>query len=149
MNLYRHFGTSVLRALSWVSLAAAVAGCGDRGYEGERRYPLGGKVTVDGQPMGLGVISFVPEEKGGRVSGGPIRDGAYSVPEARGAYAGKYRVVIHWNKLTGRKVKNPMFPEDLIDEMKEGLPARYHDESVLTAEVAPGKTTFDFDLQSK
>jgi hypothetical protein len=107
-------------------------------------------VAVDGQPMGMGVISFLPaEEKKGRVSGGPIADGAYSVPEARGATAGKYRIEIHWNKKTGRKVPNPMDRTELIDEMMEGLPAKYHKDSELTAEVSSEKTTFDFDLQSQ
>jgi hypothetical protein len=133
----------------WALLAAVLAGCGDRGYDGERRYPLSGKVTVDDKPMGLGVISFLPQEKGGRVSGGPIKDGVYSVPEARGANAGKYRVEIHWNKLTGRKVKNPMVPEELIDEMTEGLPAKYHQDSELTADVSADRTTFDFNLTTK
>jgi hypothetical protein len=133
-----------------VGLALVCAGCGNRGYEGERRYPLSGKVTADGQPMGMGVISFLPtEEKKGRVSGGPIKDGTYSVPEEMGATAGKYRVEIHWNKPTGKRIRHPMDPDQVIDEMMEGLPAKYHKESELTAEVSSGQTTFDFDLKSQ
>jgi hypothetical protein len=125
------------------------AGCGRREYTGERRYAISGKVTVDGQPMGMGVISFLPQDEGGRVSGGPIAEGAYNVPEAKGPNAGRYRVEIHWNKLTGRKIPNPMDPGAMIDEMMEGLPAKYHTNSELTAEVAPKQTTFNFDLQTK
>jgi hypothetical protein len=33
--------------------------------------------------------------------------------------------------------------------MMEGLPAKYHQESELTAEVSSKQTTFDFDLKSK
>src|SRR5687767_1317501 len=117
-----------------------MAGCGRRDYTGEQRFAISGKVTVDGQPMGMGVISFLPQGEGGRVSGGPIAEGVYSIPEAKGPNAGMYRVEIHWNKLTGRKIPNPMDRSELIDEMMEGLPARYHDKSELTAEVSAEKT---------
>jgi hypothetical protein len=127
----------------------AIAGCGKKDYTGDQRFPLSGSVTVDGAPMQYGVISFLPQDKTGRVSGGPIRDGAYSVPEAKGANAGKYRVEIHWNKLTGKKVPNPMDPEQMTDEMEEGLPPKYHKDSELTADVSPEQTAFDFDLKSE
>src|SRR5688572_13110595 len=127
----------------------AGAGCGRREYTGEQRFAVSGKVTVDGQPMGMGVISFLPKGEGGRVSGGPIAEGTYDIPEAKGPNAGSYRVEIHWNKLTGRKIPNPMDRSEQIDEMMEGLPAKYHENSELTAEVSAEQTKFDFDLQSK
>jgi hypothetical protein len=138
-----------LVALCFVTLSVVFGGCGPREYEGDQRYPLTGKVTVDGQPMKMGVISFLPQAEGGRVSGGPITDGAYSVPEAKGATAGNYRIEIHWNKLTGKKIPNPFDKAELIDEMMEGLPAQYHKDSQLTAEVSSKQTTFDFDLKTK
>jgi hypothetical protein len=36
----------------------------------------------------------------------------------------------------------------MVDERVEGLPAKFHDESELTAEVSRGQTTFDFHLKS-
>src|SRR5262245_26391522 len=131
--------------LSVVVLGLACASCGHRNHSGEQRFPLSGKVSVDGQPMASGVISFLPQEKG-RVSGGPIKAGAYKVPEEMGANAGKYRVEIHWNKPTGKRVRDP-YGEEIMDEYKEGLPDRYHKQSELTAEVSPKRTTFDFDLK--
>jgi hypothetical protein len=130
-------------------LCVALAGCGSRQYDGPRRIPLSGKVTVDGQTVDMGVVSFIPQDKTGRVSGGPIKGGAYSVPEEMGAYEGKYRVEIHWNKPTGKKIHNPMDKEQMIDEMMEGLPDKYHTKSELTAEVSPKQTKFDFDLKGK
>ena len=129
-------------------LLALVLGCGKREYTGPRRMPLSGKVTVDGEPMQMGVISFLPQDETGRVSGGPIKDGSYSVPEAMGATAGKYRVEIHWNKPTGKKIRNPMDKDEMLDEMMEGLPEKYHEKSELTVEVNEKQTTFDFDLKS-
>ena len=139
------------RLLLFVGLAVVLAllnGCGGaKEYTGEQRYPLSGKVTVDGQPMESGVISFLPEEKEGRVSGGPIKGGAYSVTEAMGANAGKYRVKINWNKPTGRRVKDA-YGEEIMDEYKEGLPAKYHSKSELTVEVPVKQNTFDFELKT-
>jgi hypothetical protein len=66
-----------------------------------------------------------------------------------GATAGKYRVEIHWNKPTGKKIRNPMDKDEMIDEMIDGLPAKYHTNSELTAEVSPKQSTFDFELKSK
>jgi hypothetical protein len=37
----------------------------------------------------------------------------------------------------------------MIDEMMNGLPAKHHATSELTAEVSPKQSTFDFDLKSK
>jgi hypothetical protein len=131
-----------------VVMLAIVAGCKRREYPGEQRYALSGKVTVDGAPMQFGLITFQPDGEGGIVSGGPIKDGAYSIPEPKGPTAGKYRVLINWNKPTGKKVKDA-WGEEIMDEYKEGLPAKYHSASELTAEVSEQKTTFDFSLQTK
>jgi hypothetical protein len=129
-------------------LCVALSGCGGKNYEGPPRFPLSGKVTVDGEPMKAGLISFVPQDKSGRIAGSPITDGAYSIPEEKGATAGNYRVEIRWNKPTGRRVKDA-HGEEIMDEMIEGLPDKYHKNSELTAEVSAQKTTFDFELQSK
>jgi hypothetical protein len=131
-----------------VSLGAALAGCGKE-YTGAQRFPLSGKVSVDDHPMEHGLISFLPQDKEGRVSGGPITAGTYSILEEMGPTAGTYRVQINWNKPTGKKVKD-WEGEDIMDETKEGLPARYHKNSELTVEVNEKQTTFDFvDLKSK
>jgi len=123
-------------------------GCSRREYTGPERYPLTGKVTYDGQPIDWGSISFLPTSPDTqRVSGGLITDGTYSVPEAKGANAGKHRVEIRWGKLTGRKLRDPDSGE-MYDERKEGLPARFHTDSDLTADVSAEQTTFDFDLKS-
>ena len=135
-------------ALWFAVPCVALAGCGAREYTGERRFPVSGKVSVDNQPIEFGVISFLPQGEGGRVSGGPIKSGTYAVPEEMGATAGKYRVEIRWNKPTGKRVRDP-YGEEIMDEYKEGLPDKYHVNSELTAEVSSKKTTFDFDLKTK
>jgi hypothetical protein len=142
--------TGVLRSFAVAGLCLALAGCGHRTYSGAARYPLSGRVTVDGVPVDVGSISFIPlggDEGGQRVCGGVIDDGAYSVPEAQGANAGPYRVEIHWAKKTGKMIKD--LDGRPTDERREGLPDRYHKTSELTVEVSADKTTFDFDLRAK
>jgi hypothetical protein len=129
-------------------LTAALFGCSRQEYPGEKRYPLSGRVTYDGQPIDLGSISFLPTDEGKqRVSGGYIENGAYSVMEAQGANAGKYRVEIRWQKTTGKTIKD-RHSEDMTEQRVEGLPAKYHQDSQLTAEVSAKQTKFDFDLKS-
>jgi hypothetical protein len=124
-----------------------VAACRRREYKGERRYPLSGKVMVDGQSLERGLIRFLSDGQK-QPSGGPITNGEYSIPEEKGANAGKYRVEINWNKPTGRRVKDA-YGEEIMDEYKEGLPAKYHANSELTVEIGSTETKFDFDLKTK
>jgi hypothetical protein len=126
-----------------------VTGCQQANYPGPKRHALSGKVTYEGQPIDFGSISFLPMGEGAqRVSGGLIENGAYVVPEEQGANAGKHRVEIRWRKATGKKRRDPDSGE-MYDERIEGLPARFHGESELTADVLGTQTTFDFDLKAK
>ena len=141
------------RIVAWAGIlivGVASVGCGNRGYDGDRRYPLAGKVTFDGEPVDLGSISFLPSAEGGkqRVSGGQIEDGKFSVPEEQGANAGKYRVEIHWAKKTGKQHYDSELQMN-VDDRKEALPRKFHSESILTADVSADKTSFDFELSSK
>ena len=138
-----------IRTLWFASLCLAIAGCTRRSYEGPQRFALSGKVTVDGQPLDVGKISFIPKSGDAqRVSGGQIADGMYTVTEEMGANAGAYRVEIRWDKKTGKKYRDNDSGE-MYDERKEGLPPRYHEQSELTAEVSATQTTFNFDLKSQ
>jgi hypothetical protein len=137
----------ILWRLSVVYLCAAFAGCSKPEYSGAQRFPLSGKVTYEGQPIDVGSISFLPQGDDQRVSGGYIMDGKYSVPEAQGANAGKHRIEIRWQKLTGKKTRDP-HSEDVTEQRAEGLPAKYHKDSELTVEVSEKQTMFDFDLKA-
>ena len=138
-----------LSTLCSLGLCVLFAGCGGRGYSGDQRFPLSGKVTYDGQPIDWGSVSFIPQAGDKqRASGGVIADGTYSVPEEKGVTAGKYRIEIHWGKLTGKQVK-AQDSEDVVDERIEGLPDRFHKNSELTVEVPSADNTYSFDLKSE
>jgi hypothetical protein len=129
-----------------LGLCALLAGCGSSKYSGEKRFPLAGEVTFNGEPVDLGSITFIPEGKG-RPSGGVIENGKYEVPEEKGANAGKHRVEIHWLKRTGRKLKDPESGE-MYDERKEALPDKLHANSELSVEVPLPSNRHDFQLKS-
>jgi len=130
-----------------LGLCAALAGCGGSKYKGDKRYPMAGEVTFEGQPIDLGSISFIPDGDKGRATGGTITDGKYEVPEEKGATAGKYRVEIHWLKRTGKKLKDVESGE-MYDERREALPAKLHTNSELTVEVPLPENRYDFKLKS-
>jgi hypothetical protein len=117
----------------------AVVGCG------KARTRVAGTVTINGSPMDRGVIAFDPLDPSlGPKVGGKIMDGAYELDPTRGPFPGKYRVEIRWMKATGKKFKND---DGGIEEVRvEGLPAKYHDESELTAEIGGWGNKLDFDV---
>ncbi len=122
------------------------SGCGPgRDYEGPSRFPLSGKVVYDGKPIDGGSISFIPLTESNRVSGAQIIEGAYAVPEPKGANSGEYRVEIRWPQPTGKKYKDPDTLE-MLSEFKESIPKKYNEQSELTATVSESSTRFDFDL---
>ena len=129
-------------------LGVALVGCGGGGYDGPPRIPLTGKVSLDGEPIDGGSISFIPQSDKQRVAGGPIVAGAYSLPEEQGANEGSYRVEIRWPRPTGKKFKDSDTGE-MLDQVDEAVPMKYNGKSELTADVSAEKTTFDFDLKSK
>ena len=123
-----------------------LTGCTAKPYEGKPRIPLTGKVTYDGKPIDGGTISFIPSDESNRVSGGPLIQGAYSVPEEKGANVGAYRVEVRWPQPTGKKYKDPDTLET-YNEQKESMPARFNTQSELKAEVSATQNKFDFDLK--
>ncbi|MCC7336141.1 MAG: hypothetical protein IT422_13660 [Pirellulaceae bacterium] len=130
----------------FVFLSIVLVGCNSQNYEGEKRYPLSGKVTYNGEPVDRGNISFLPMNPDSqRVAGGKIEDGAYSFEEEYGANAGQYKVEIRWQKKTGDTFTDAFGNVD--DVRVEAIPAEFNTATTLTADIGAGKT-YDFDLES-
>ncbi|WP_437204714.1 carboxypeptidase regulatory-like domain-containing protein [Planctomicrobium sp. SH664] len=95
-----------------------------------------GKVTLDGQPLPEAAVIFVPTGPGrsarGRTDGQGYYELQYSATST-GALVGPVSVEI--------RLGTP--------EIRETLPAKYHNKTVLKEEVKPGKNEINFDLQSK
>jgi len=115
------------------------------------RPPLGfvtGTVTMDGQPLAGIEVSFAPES--GRPSGGLTNAaGRYEltyVGGVKGAKVGSHRV----RMLTPPgELQNGDGDRPARSTQPIRIPARYNLETTLTAEVARGRNTLDFALESK
>lgn len=68
---------------------AVLAGCSDE-YGGRKQVT--GNVTIKGQAIKEGIITFIPLDGQGTESGAPILNGKYKVPRNQGLKAGKYLV---------------------------------------------------------
>lgn len=113
---------------------------------GPRRISVHGRVTLDGQPIDLGTITFVPDPTGPRVSAS-INAGLYHIESSRGPLAGGKIVVIRVPRLEGSLTRKEKLVQ-MVDA-PEALPARYNAKSELRATVAEyGPNEFNFDLTS-
>jgi hypothetical protein len=129
-----------------------LTGCGSSGKGLGARAAVQGKVTLDGQPLKLGDVMFVPDEtkgtKGPPAVGSIDASGVFTLTTDReshddGALVGFHRVRVF-------AVPQPAKPED--PPPPSLIPLRYNDEATsgLTAEVKAGQdNTIDLKLSSK
>ena len=105
-------------------------------------------VTLDGQPLTEGAVSFQPIAQGPS-AGGTIRDGRFTIERAAGPSPGEYRVEILAYQLTGRQVPDSDFPGKMTDELKQVIPDRYNTDTELTVNVSAEKENhFNWELES-
>jgi hypothetical protein len=130
-----------------------LAGCQQKNYNGPRRYPMTGKVTVDGEPVDEGSIALSDPSNTAslRGAGGEIVNGKFSIPEETGPNTGSYRVHISWLKKTGKKYHAPDTVDDVwYDARKEAVPLRFRGpESELTVDVPSPDGSYTFELKTK
>jgi hypothetical protein len=114
-------------------LLGLLSGCGSSGPE---LGIVSGTVTLDGQPLDGATVIFQPEV--GKASFGRTDElGRYELrylKDTMGAVVGPHQIEI---RLAGDST--PVEP----------LPARYNDQSELTADVVKGDNPLDFKLLSK
>jgi len=114
----------------------ALAGCGDRSTA-----EVSGAVKVDGKPVKPGAILFISGGRKDADLGGEIKEGRYPCACPR-----RHEGVHSVPEVVGTK-KIYDTPEQPGDSpiTKEGLPARYNEQSELQLEVKPGKNPKDWD----
>jgi hypothetical protein len=141
-----------LRVYGGLVCAAALSilsGCGGAGG-----VVVQGTVTVNGQPLKSGAISFNPISGQGAAAGAEITNGTYGV-RAQGLLPGEYRVAINAFRGTGKKTWDgmgdanvPASQKRYVGELEQYIPAKYNDQTELTATIAAGKINhLKFDLQ--
>jgi len=84
------------RSLLCLSLAIVTSGCGRRGDE-KPTAVVRGKVTYQGKPLPLGMVTFTPDNMGPTASGTINSDGTYSLStytKDDGATIGTHKVAV-------------------------------------------------------
>jgi hypothetical protein len=103
-------------------------------------HTVTGTVKFDDTPVADGSITFVPEDKNNPSVGDTIKDGKYQVKAKPGHYKVEIRAV---REVPGEK--GPMGEP----KMEDYIPAKYNDQTELTADVGKGSDTINFPLKSK
>lgn len=126
--------------------AAALTGCG-----GTQPVALSGNVTLDGQPLPEGIISFEPISKtAGQRRDATITNGAFTLPAAEGVLPGmEFKVEIKAFRKTGRKYPNADMGAS-YDEVVQFIPPPYNSATTLSAVISPDEQAnhLSFELVS-
>jgi hypothetical protein len=134
------------RRLYCLSLALALlgltTGCG------KPPIRIEGNVTLDGEPVPEGSISFEPIDGQGTVTGGPIAAGRYSIEGDDTFTPGEKRVRIIGVRKTGKKLPNPEAPGETIDEVEMNVPRAFNTDSQLKVQLTEGTNEHDFELKT-
>jgi hypothetical protein len=118
-----------------------VAGCGSS--DPLARYTVSGKVSFQGKPVEEGTITFEDPAAGQSNSSPLAAGGAYSLELP----AGDFRVSVS-PPLVETKA-GPDSPPDMVPKNVKNIPKKYRvgETSQLSAKVAPGALSFDFELK--
>jgi len=105
---------------------------------------VSGAIKLDGQPLPDALVQFVPQGGTGVVSTGRTDSSGHyymmASRSAKGASLGPNRVRITTYEILDQNGKQVPVPEK--------VPTKYNSETELTATVASGENTFDFDLRT-
>lgn len=129
------------RTLLFLGAMAAV-GCGSADSSvGD----FAGTVTLDGNSIEVGTVTFVPTDGQSPTSGGAISGGRYSarVP------IGEMKVAFSAPRPVGKKKLYPRPDSPEMDVTEERLPPRYNAKTELKLVIQPGQNDGSFALTSK
>lgn len=129
---------STTRSVGILALfVVGLAGCGSSVEDPS--VPIAGKVTLNGDPLPEGNITFFPADGQGATAGAPIKDGVYETRIAPGP-----KTV----RITAQR-EDPNTPPDPRGgpAMRQYLPAKYNSRTTLKTDVpAEGSSTINFEL---
>jgi hypothetical protein len=127
-----------------VLLFFAIVGCSSSSQESH----VSGVVTLDGKPIGPGIVVFASATSGRPATGSIESDGSYVLMTSRetGLAPGKYRAAV-----TVREMPPDIKRGDRPPPGRLLTPEKYVDGSTsgLDYEVQPGDNTIDIELSSR
>ena len=124
----------------------AWSGCSSHGGEEQKLIPVTGVITLNKKPLPKASVAFHPTQTGNSSFGRTNENGEYTLMfngNKSGAVPGPHRVEI--------RTKEEIIDSEgkLVSEQRELLPAKYNDQSTLTAEVSDGNKTINFELTAR
>ncbi len=128
-------------ALFVTCVCAAFAGCSGKAQQAE----VTGEVTLDGVPVEVGSILFVPANPAEKTAGGGILNGKYRLVGAQAPTEGEYKVEIRSPRNRTRQPPTP----GKIDAPVEAVAARFNTKTELKADIQKSGGVHDFNVQAK
>ena len=139
-------------ASSWLHLATSVGvffviGCG--AGDDKPRVAVEGRVTLNGNDLPSGLVSLIPTDPNGETAVAVIENGKYVIDRKAGPTPGSYKVLVHSQQPTGRKVRDSDDPSRKVDELREAVPPQYNAQTSLVLDIKPDSTqTHDLALKA-
>jgi hypothetical protein len=132
-----------MKRVTWCApglfVCAILSGCG------ESQGNVTGTVTMDGQPVSSGSITFVKAEGGQVREGAVIKDGGFQAKLP----PGKYKIELSGQKAVGKRTQKGFDGKDEVLEITEPLfPDRYNTKTELSEDIKSGSNTLKLDLKS-
>jgi hypothetical protein len=141
--------SSALFVCAALGLAVGCTGSGDD----LPREAVSGSVTLDGQPLANGSISFMPPVAGGTATSGgsTIMNGKFSFSRETGLVPGTYNVAIHASERSARTRPAHVGAAPKASELpKELIPVKFNANTELKTEITKGGgNVLTFTLQTK
>jgi hypothetical protein len=143
MNVVAPCSQAFWRSFARVAFLALVAFCLLAGCSDSTT--VSGTVTMDGQPVKSGAITFVKTDGDLVRAGAVISDGAFQAKLA----PGKYRIELTGQKVVGKRKQKAFDGTDEEVELTEELfPERYNAKTELSHEIKPGPNKIDLKLNA-
>ncbi len=112
------------------------SGCGGNG-----KAKVHGKVTLDGQPVPAGSVSFTPVDGNTPTAGGVIKDGTYTAEVPYGSM----RVEIRSPKAMAAPKPTAGPSHERFEEL---IPPQFNSQSKLVKQINASSSELDFELTS-
>ncbi|WP_145172450.1 hypothetical protein [Gimesia aquarii] len=110
------------------------------------RTQVEGMVTLNGNPVEKGVITFIPAGKGAS-AGAKIESGKFMIPKQQGPSPGDYRVEIDSSVPTGKQILSTD-GETMEDEFENSIPPKFNRLTELKVTLKTGNNQHLFDLET-
>jgi hypothetical protein len=122
-------------------IATIGGGCGPR----DGRIAVSGTVSLDGQPLTNGFISFSPTGPKGSPTGTPVTAGRYAARVSPGEMSVQIRAT---KSVTKENPSESDVERGITVEQREMVPTRYNSKTMLRVNVSDLQRQHDFALDS-